>query len=283
MAPEPDGIGIRRDRCIARRAARSWGVLSVEDLLDCGLTHDAIMRRARRGILTRLHRGVYAVGHASPPPEGALLAAAKACGKGALVSHASAAWLWGLLERLSARPEVTVPGSSACLHRGIRAHRSARIDPADRGHKRGVRVTSPARTLLDLAGRFSHRELRRAVRQAQSLRLVSVRDLLTAIERLGPRPGTRKLAEILATGPAPTRSELEDVVLELLLGGGFITPMSIDRCFSPGVAWSRISGGPSRRSSSRPTAAPGTTTPPPGRTMRSAKPCSRHTVTVSCG
>ncbi len=85
-------------------------------------------------------------------------------------------------------------------------------------------MTSPARTLLDLAGRFSHRELRRAVRQAQSLRLVSVRDLLTAIERLGPRPGTRKLAEILATGPAPTRSELEDVVLELLLGGGFIHP-----------------------------------------------------------
>jgi very-short-patch-repair endonuclease len=199
-------------------------VLSVEELLECGLTHDAIMRRARRGILIRLHRGVYAVGHANPPPEGRLLAAVKACGTDALASHTSASWLWGLVERPGARPEVTVPGSSAPLHRGIRGHRTSLLDPDDPRRVRGIPVTGPSRTLVDLAGRIGHRALRRAVRQAQSLGLVSAGQLADAIERLGPRPGTRELAEILASGPTPTRSELEDLVLDLLLTGGFARP-----------------------------------------------------------
>jgi very-short-patch-repair endonuclease len=218
------GVVARRDLCVARRAASSWGVLSARELAECGLSHDAIMRRARRGALNRIHRGVYAVGHSRPPPEGMLLAAVKACGPGAVASHASAAWLWGLVERAGAKPEVTVPGPSALAHAGIDGHRTAILEQDDRALLRGVPVTAPARTLIDLAGRFSRQPLRRAVRQAQSLGLVSPGELLEAIERLGPRRGSRMLAEIVATGPAPTRSGLEDVVLELLLNGGLAHP-----------------------------------------------------------
>jgi very-short-patch-repair endonuclease len=68
------------------------------------------------------------------------------------------------------------------------------------------------------------RSLRRAVRQAQSLGRTSVPQLLATLEQLGPRPGAHRLAALLATGPAPTRSELEDVVLDLILSGGFAPP-----------------------------------------------------------
>jgi predicted transcriptional regulator of viral defense system len=219
-----EAIEIRRDRCISRRASGSCGVLSTAELRSCGLTHDAIMRRARRGLLIRLHRGVYAVGHVDLTTKARILAAVKACGTSAVASHVSAGWLWGLVERAGARPEVVVQGSGARLHPGIDAHRTSHLDSQDRDRARGVPVTSPARTLVDLAGRFAYRPLRRAVRQAQSLQLVSALELLAAIERLGPRAGTGKLARILAGGPAPTRSELEDVVLDLLLGGGFAPP-----------------------------------------------------------
>jgi len=85
-------------------------------------------------------------------------------------------------------------------------------------------VTSPARTLLDLASQLADSPLRRAVRQAQSLHRVNTRELVDVLARLGPRRGAKRLARIVATGPAPTRSELEDAVLDLILRGGFAHP-----------------------------------------------------------
>jgi very-short-patch-repair endonuclease len=87
-----------------------------------------------------------------------------------------------------------------------------------------IPITSPARTLVDLAAILDHRRLRRAVRQAQSLGLVELKQLADVLGRLGPRRGVKKLARILATGPEPTRSELEDVVLDLLHAGGLAHP-----------------------------------------------------------
>jgi hypothetical protein len=119
---------------------------------------------------------------------------------------------------------VTVPGSATRAHRGLRVHRTRTLGRDDRTRHEGIPVTSPARTLVDLASLFPYLPLRRAVRQAQSLRLVHVRHLAEAIGRLGPRRGMSNLAQIVATGPAPTRSELEDVVLDLLLAGGLAHP-----------------------------------------------------------
>jgi hypothetical protein len=89
---------------------------------------------------------------------------------------------------------------------------------------RSIPVTTPARTLVDLSSVLNEKALRHAVRRSQGLRRVSVPLLLRTLDRLGPRRGTKNLRRIVATGPAPTRSELEDVVLDLLLGAGFEHP-----------------------------------------------------------
>jgi hypothetical protein len=87
----------------------------------------------------------------------------------------------------------------------------------------GIPVTSPARTLVDLAAVASEKLLRTAVRRALAKRRVSMRQLVAARRRLGPRRGSARLDRVLTTA-APTRSELEDVVLDLIVDAGFVHP-----------------------------------------------------------
>jgi hypothetical protein len=222
--PPGGKLDARADVRVARRAAEQSGVLSVQELRQCGLSLREIEWRARNGWLHRIHRGVYAVGHANPPLEGRFLAAVKACGPGAVLSHYSAAAHWRNVEWEDRRVEVTVLGGGGRIHTGLRIHRTSVLDPVDVRSHNGIRVTSPARTLVDLASLLDYRPLRRAVRQAQSLRLLSLPQLVGTIDRLGPRRGTTNLRRIIATGPAPTRTELEDVVLDLILRGGLAHP-----------------------------------------------------------
>ena len=192
------------DNRIARLAADQWGVLSVDELYACGLSHDGVWVRVRNGHLHRLHRGVYAVGHTGLTLEARFLAAVKACGPTAALSHFSAAALWGFLTWEQRRPEVTLP--DARQHPGIHAHRSRTLTANDVTRHKGIPVTTPARTLHDLSSKLPFNALRRAARQAQSLRLVKPQDLPRTI------------------APAPTRSELEDVLLDLILRGGLEPP-----------------------------------------------------------
>jgi hypothetical protein len=78
------------DARIARAAAGQWGVLDLDELLACGLTRQAVSKRIATGRLFPFHRGVYAVGHPNLPLEGCFLAAVKACGPDAVLSHFSA-------------------------------------------------------------------------------------------------------------------------------------------------------------------------------------------------
>ncbi|HEY7152005.1 MAG TPA: type IV toxin-antitoxin system AbiEi family antitoxin domain-containing protein [Solirubrobacterales bacterium] len=212
------------DARIARLAADQWGVLSVSELRDCGLSPDAVALRVRNGRLHPIHRGVYAVGHPAPPLEGHFLAAVKACGSGAFLSHYSAAALWGLVRWDDRYPEVTVVGTVPRRHPGIRAHRTRRLSRWDVSRPEGIPVTAPPRTLVDLASILPYKPLRRAVRQAQSLGRANLPQLVAAIRRAGRRSGLAKLKRVLASGPAPTRSELEDVVLDLILDAGLRAP-----------------------------------------------------------
>jgi hypothetical protein len=198
--------------------------VSLDELRECGLSRDAVAVRVRNGGLHPVHRGVYAVGHANLPREGRFLAAVKACGPSAVLSHFSAAALWGFLDWTERYLEVTVAAGYARRHPQLRVHRTSTLCPMDVSASEGIPVTSPPRTLVDLAGSLDEQPLRRVVRRAQSVRRVSVRQLAEAIARLGPRRGSRKLARIVARGPAPTGSELEDVVLDLILAGGFAHP-----------------------------------------------------------
>jgi very-short-patch-repair endonuclease len=153
-----------------------------------------------------------------------MLAAVKACGAGAVLSHRSAGELWEFLDPEDRKPEVTVLGPGTRLPPGIVVHRTSQLAARDRTRHEGIPVTTPARTLIDLAAALTEAELRHAVRRAQGLRRVNTRQLLEVIGRLGPRRGTGRLRQSIATGPAPTRSALEDAVLDLLLAGGFEHP-----------------------------------------------------------
>lgn len=213
------------DRRVAELAAEAWGVLSIDELYACGLSRKAVARRARRGALHRLHHGIYAVGHANPPLEGLLLAAVKACRPRGVLSRFSAATLWGSASWEDGRyPEVTVLGTGPRRHPGIRVHRTVALEPVDVRCHKGIPLTAPARTLIDIAPRLSDQALRRAIRSAQGEGVVSYRQLCEAVDRLRGFPGVARVARQLATGGAPTRSELEDVVLDLILRGGLARP-----------------------------------------------------------
>ena len=101
-------------------------------------------------------------------------------------------------------------GAWSRRHPELRVHRTRTLDLDDRTRHRAIPVTSPARTLLDLAATLDHRPLRAATRRAQSLYRVNVRQLAATLARHERRRGAARLAEIIATGPAPTKSELED-------------------------------------------------------------------------
>lgn len=191
MTDKPDAL-------VAKRAV--WGVITAVELRKCGLSRDAIATRVRNGRLHPIHRGVYAVGHPQLTPEGRFLAAVKACGPRAGLSHFSAAFRWGLLEPADRYPDVTA--TTVRTHRGINTHRSRSL-AADVVVHRDVPTTTRQRTLEDLKRvKAPHRTLTRARRQAQTLGLVRPLD--------EPR--------------APTRSVLEDLVLDLILDAGLAHP-----------------------------------------------------------
>ncbi len=219
-----DKARTRPDERIAAAAADRWGVFSLRELLAFGLTRDGVMRRERSGALVRLYRGVYALGWLADAAEARAIAAVKAAGNGAVFSHRAGAWLWGFVEGDEPRPEITVPSPRTPAVPRVLAHRSQRLDPRDRTRHRGVPITTAARTIIDLASVLEEGALRQAVRRAQGLRRLSIPSLLAAMERLGPRRGFATLRRIVATGPAPTKTVLEDVLLDLLLAAGFEHP-----------------------------------------------------------
>jgi hypothetical protein len=209
---------------VARLAGNQWGVVDLDDLRRCGLTSKAVMARVRAGHLHPLYKRVFAVGHTHLPQQARILAAVRACGPSALSSKHAAGDLYKVVEIGNRRIDVTVPGATTRRHPGIRVHRTTRLDPKDVSRCQGIPATSPARTLVDLAADLAYPQLRRAVREAQARRLVALPQLVETLNRLRPCRGAANLARLISTGPAPTRSDLEDVVLDLMLAGGLRHP-----------------------------------------------------------
>jgi very-short-patch-repair endonuclease len=205
---EPDKVDVRA----AQLAAEQWSVLDVTDLRRCGLSADAIAWRAANGRLFAKYRGVYSV-IPNLSLEGEFLAAVKACGPDAVLSHFSAAVLWGWFDWDCRFPEVTT--TNLRDHRGIYSHQSAYIE---RVIYKGIPVTPPARTVIDLSGKLPYAGVRRAVNEGLNRGQLQPSQLVTSKHR-----GAAKLRKILATA-APTRNEYEDVVLAILLEAGLPKP-----------------------------------------------------------
>jgi very-short-patch-repair endonuclease len=163
----------RPDARIRRIAERQYGVISSGQLLSAGLSPAGVSRRIAAGVLHRLHRGVYAVGHRSLGNEGRWMAAVLACGDGAVLSHGSAAALWQIVPRReTALVEVSVPTRTGRAKRnGIRLHRPVALPSSDCTRRTGIPVTTPTRTLADLRPLLSPARFSSAVREAEFRRL----------------------------------------------------------------------------------------------------------------
>jgi very-short-patch-repair endonuclease len=173
--------GDTRTAEVARIAARQHGVVTMAQLEAVGVTRRVASKWTQAGRLHRLHRGVYAVGHRGITVEGRWLAAVLACGDGAVLSHRSAAGLWGLLRPVAAPVHVSVPTAAGVRQRpGIRVHRCASLQPAALGTRNRIRVTSVPRTLVDLRATADAGELHRATRQAEVLGLLVAEDATDA-------------------------------------------------------------------------------------------------------
>ena len=204
-------------RAAADLAARQHGVVAARQLRELGGERGTIASWVRSGRLHRLHRGVYALGHPVLPAGGAEVAALLAFGPGAWLSHSSAAGLWRLRPPAPALVELTRTGTSLRDRPGLRLHRARTVDGGDVTSHHGVAVTTPARTLLDLAETLPFRELERALDEAQIRNLVTPADLEALIDRSPGRRGVALLGALAGRSATTiTRSELEERFLSLV-------------------------------------------------------------------
>jgi very-short-patch-repair endonuclease len=202
---------------IAELAGRQHGVVALDQLEALRLSPSGVRSRVARGLLHRIHYGVYAVGHPLLSAKGRWMAAVLACGAGAALSHRSAAALQGLLA-VGSRLEVSSPGRSGRSRPGIEVHSGATLAPSDVAVVDGIRCTTVPRTLLDLAEVVPPAVLARACEQAELLRLLDARAAEDILRRGRGRAGARALRAALAAWrphTALTRRELERRFLEL--------------------------------------------------------------------
>jgi len=197
---------------VLQLAAMQWGVVARWQLERCGVSGSAISRWAASGRLHRIYPGVYAVGHRALPTEGRLLAGILYAGPGAALSHASAAGWWELVSHL---PDTTYV-CSPVRRRSLDAVRVHHRDVVERLMHRGVPVTPVARTLVDFAAVAPSDRVRKAVAEADFLRLLN----LDAIDGMcvAGRAGSAKLRRALALHRpeyARTLSPAEDLLLDL--------------------------------------------------------------------
>jgi very-short-patch-repair endonuclease len=210
-------------------AASQHGLVARRQLLRLGLGEDAVDHRLGSGRLVRLQPGVYALGHAELRREGHMLAEVLAVGDSAVLSHRSAARLWGLRPWSSAFVEITRPGRGGLRRRpGRFVHCSEDLPAGETTTERGLPTTTVARTLLDLSAVVPVHQLRRAVEraeQAELFDLVAVRAVVDAHPgRRGWAPLVALIADMHGHGVTRTRSDLEAMLLQLCLDHGLPRP-----------------------------------------------------------
>jgi very-short-patch-repair endonuclease len=213
------------DRAVSELAERQHGLAARRQLLALGLSKRAIEGRLERGVFHPMHRGVYAVGFRIRSKEARWMAATLACGPDAVLSHWSAAGLWGLRRGSSQAIEVTrakgwrAPGA-------VVAHRAAPPDD-ERTVVDGIPVTTTPRTILDLAAVASRRQVERALNEVEVRRLTDRLSIPDLLARYPGRPGTVVLRELLdedTERDGVTENDFEESLVPLLDSYGLPRP-----------------------------------------------------------
>lgn len=205
------------DAIIRWFASRQFDVVSRRQLLAAAVTPDQIAGRVARGVLVRLHRGVYTIAAAALRFEGRLFAALLAAPADAVVSHRSAATLRGLLPERRGPVDLTTGG---CHHArtGIRLHRAV-------GHAEaatvvsGIPCSTVPRTLVDVAGSEGAAAAERAWRTLAGRGAIQVGRVEDELRRSRHRPGVPVVRRLLdghrAVVSGRSRSGLESLAIAM--------------------------------------------------------------------
>ncbi len=216
-----------RDERIADVAGRQRGRIARRQLLAVGVSHSSIVWLVTKGRLLPSLRCVFCVGHAAATELGAETEALLSVRDGAALSHWSAAALLGLWTPAPREIEVVVDVWEGAANPGVQVHRSRILEPRDVWIRKGLPVTSPARTLLDIAVSATDRQLEVAFDRGiveRTLRRSHVADVL---DRAGGHRGRARLAALLEQerdASTMTESEPEERMLALIRQAGLPAP-----------------------------------------------------------
>jgi hypothetical protein len=182
------------NREVARLARKQGGHVSRSQLLELGLQKRAIESWLSTGRLLGVHRGVYAVGHLPTAPHDRAKGALLAVGRRSALCGKSAAAFWGLYTRWTHPLELVSP----LQHRlpTLKTSRCSTLIRRDIRVVDGIRVISPARTLLEIAPRTRTDTLHRFHNQLRMRRLID-NDMLIDVAIRNPRhPGAKHLLKL---------------------------------------------------------------------------------------
>jgi hypothetical protein len=204
------------EEILAAIATSDWGVVTTRELLSAGVTAREVKRRAAKGLLIRVHRGVYRVGHQAPSTEASYMAAVKACGDGAVLCGRAAAYLQGLLPKCRRPPPPEVMCPTERKVDGIRTKRARSIHPEEVTRWRGIPATTVARTLVDLAAVLSDADLARACHEAGVKYRTTPAHVKAVLARNPRSRGAVKLRRIMSGDTRVTLSKMESGFLDRL-------------------------------------------------------------------
>jgi very-short-patch-repair endonuclease len=171
-------------------------------------------------------RGVYAVGRAELTLHGEWMAAVLSCGSGAMLSHGSAAALWGMADEHQPI-EITVRTASPRRRPGLRVYRRPTLADRNVSSRDDIPVTGIVQTLVDLAATWEQRAVERAVNEADRLGLIDPPALRGALEAHRCEPGVKPLRAMLDRRTFRlTRSQLERLFLPIAAEAGLSVPLT---------------------------------------------------------
>ena len=202
-------------------------MLSRADLLGLGFSDKGIKHRVATGRLHPVAAGVYVVGRPDLTPHGRWMAAVLACGTSAMLSHRSAAELWGIGWEEDRRIDVTIRREAKITRRGIKVRRRPSLPGGSVVRRFGIPVTNPTQTLIDLATELKPVRLERAVNQADVHDLVDPETLRRSLDAYVGMPGAGTLRTMLDRHTFRlSDSDLEIYFRPLALAAGFPLPLS---------------------------------------------------------
>jgi very-short-patch-repair endonuclease len=217
--PDPDFFGGESDRsgqkrpqsapgaAMARVVGSQDGVVSLLQLFEHGYTYRQVRRLVAKGVLHPKHRGVFAVGHPKLTTKGELRAALMACGDTAFLAGRTALADAGLRPMNLKAIEVTVVAKSTPKHPGLTVHRTSKQPHRSEVQtRRGLRISSVPRALIDRASKEKPEELLRLIEEGVRKGVLNFASMEEALERHARNPGITKLKDVYGRyRPGPDR------------------------------------------------------------------------------